>query len=296
MSVTGSHAERPDVGVKGKVLYICGIGHNGSTTLNLVLGQSPGIFETSQFNDFLVFYEPENDENARRRLFWTGVKSSIPTPGVEAVRAAHVYFLDERHFLRLALSRARRRKAAGGVDALLSSLFSRIEQGVIIDSSKNVSRGLALTQSAFDVAFLHLTRHPLSFVNSVNKRRREKHKSALFFRPLMWWFLKNISTRVFIAPRARKFLHLRYEDFQADPDSALREIERLLDIDLSGCAPYVSGERNIEPTNSMGFGGNRVLRLGKPFRFERSTESSHDAFASWQRRWAKLLGAPWGYA
>lgn len=62
-----------------RLLYIVGIGHNGSTLLDLLLGTSKGVFSTSQLNDLLAPYIPNSD--SEKDIFWRKVLEALEDGG-----------------------------------------------------------------------------------------------------------------------------------------------------------------------------------------------------------------------
>ncbi len=138
-----------------------------------------------------------------------------------------------------------------------------------MDSSKSAKyaagRPLALSRIAgLDVRVLHLTRDPRAVLNSYIRtgsnwvlEGRRKPRPLDNWRPVLGWTLANrIAQRVGQQIGPGRYMHLRFEDFLADPKAALHRIGTFAELNTNEIArdildgkPFVAGH-NV--------GGNRT--------------------------------------
>jgi hypothetical protein len=251
---------------KPKIVYICGMGHNGSTSLDLLLDLSPEIVGTSQLNDLFVLYHPSQKETSEQTdldRFWLSVGSKLSPDQQDLLAEANRGILKEKELLRFAFSRSARQQYAEANEALVDCLLARTQTNVIVDSSKNVSRCLGLLESKYDVFVIHLTRDVRGYVESHNKRRGEVGKSPIYLKSTLIWLAKNIVTSVLVRPRAKHYLLVQYEELLRNPDSTLDTLSAFLDVPLEACREAIRGNAPIRPSQSLGFEGNRVLHARK---------------------------------
>jgi len=208
---------------KTKIIYICGMGHNGSTALDLLLDQSEDCVGTSQLNDFLALYDPFENKNQRLDFvnsFWAEINNVV----IQEFQQAH-------------------------------------PGKIIVDSSKNISRLLGLLEMKdTDIYVVHLTRDIRGYVESHNKRRKEHGLSVRFVIPTLVWVAKNAAASLLAIPRAKHCLHVRYEQMMLEPDKFLTQLGEFVGCSLTSCIPTLKGKSPLTPANSLGFLGNRVLQ------------------------------------
>lgn len=282
-----------------KIIYICGVGHNGSTFLNLLLDLPTNFLALSQLNDLLIDYIPGHnigDENELRRDFWTQVLDRCPNDLIVNLPKTNREILSERKFMKFLFSSKARRSYAECNELLLDAIFEQAGCRVIVDASKNNSRCLGLLSSKYDVRAIHLVRDVRGFVNSTNKRRTEKGLRSHYLVPTFRWLVKNCMASLGVKRIAQNYTLLRYEDLINNPEETLQSLGYFLSEDLAACVPAIKGEVELDPDASLGFGGNRVLRLRKKTRFRSDTVERNGIFNS--KMYWFFLGWPsrfWGY-
>lgn len=121
-------------------------------------------------------------------------------------------------------------------DTVFSSVAASTQSALLIDSSKNVSRAIALARaSGTRILFLHFVRDGRGYVNSRNAPNRLKRlKKKPGFTRLIWkWAAKNLLVTLFLRPISKHFMTMRYEDFVKNPKVSIERIAQFVDHDLS---------------------------------------------------------------
>lgn len=296
----------------GKILYIAGMGHNGSTILDIAFGFSEGVSSLSQLNDLPSFFR--NGENNIRgdeycRTFWAEVVSSLTAEELAELDSLNDTVLREKKFPRMLFSKKFRQRFARINERVIDRIFKLTGSDLIIDSTKNISRCLALQElQNYEVFVLHLIRDQRGFIESVNKRKAENEERPVLFVPYGRWLFKNIMASVFLRPRCRNYLRLHYEDLQRDPAGSIERIAQFVEYPLEGTRKAMLSETPLKRPPSLTFAGNRVL-TEKEFLFRRKSSISQPSFTykrklkmtkerltSWWY-WYTIgwVGAFWGY-
>ena len=283
-----------------KFVYICGLGHNGSTSLDLLLDLSPRFTGTSQLNDLLVPYDPRTLELAKqqdRDRFWIEVLNRMSDDQKRDLEFQNSSIGREKALLPLFFFSKRRKSYALANEVLIDLLSEKVgPDQVIVDSSKNVARCIGLSASKYDVRVIHLIRDVRGFVGSHNKRRIESGLKPDYLKPTLLWFAKNIAASVMARFRSKKIVRVSYEDYMFAPDQFLKTLSDFLDEPLDDCRPGLMGDEALKPDMSLGFSGNRVLHNRKQFCLDRNRVRADGIYKS-SVYWI-LLGWPamiWGY-
>lgn len=240
-----------------KLIYIVGIGHNGSTLLDLILGQSKGVVSTSQLNDLTAPYYPSRATPKDR--FWSNVLDTLSDGGRE-LSQQNRSVMKEKRILQFLLSRKTRRRFADANEELIKVIIDHTNCDVVVDSSKNVSRALGLLESSeLDIYVVHLVRDLRGFVNSYNKRRREAGFKRQYLKPTLHWYSKNILASTAVRLKAANYKLLRYERFVDDPEKELTRLSNWIELSLSESIASSEKKLPIYPSQTLGFRGNRIL-------------------------------------
>lgn len=276
-----------------RLLYIVGLGHNGSTLLDLLLGASSGVFSTSQLNDLLAPYIP--DTASEKDIFWKNVLSQLKDYGKCLGEENRSIQLEKRIFEFL-FSEKQRQYYASVNGELLEALSDKIDEQMIVDSSKNVSRALGLSElNQKKVYMLHLVRDIRSYVNSYNMRQAEQGKRNRYVFPAFHWYAKNIVSSLVVRRRSTHYLKMKYEDFIDNPVLEVERLERFCDFSFEETKKIILERKPIFPSKRMTFRGNRILAKDEViFDPRRSTRDGvfHSKLFWWTLGWPSML---WGY-
>lgn len=287
---------------KTKLIYICGMGHNGSTALDLLLDQSGNCFGTSQLNDLQVLYDPSDSDNGRPEFvnqYWSEVTGKLSESQLALLKSENQSVLKEKALLPFVFSKKRRTLYASANRYVIDQVSQKADGKAIVDSSKNVARVLGLLEldeDAVDIYVLHLTRDVRGYVESHNKRRKEINLRPRFLVPTFVWFAKNAAASLFVKPRARNYLHVRYEEMMLKPEQFLEQLGDFFGVSLKSCGPALQGETPLRPANSFGFLGNRVLDQRKEVLLDPKRIKKNGLFRSFLY-WCTLGWSScfWGY-
>lgn len=236
------------------------MGHNGSTFLDLLLGSSKGVVSTSQLNDLLVNYDPFAEQKAVD-VKWCKILGNLSHDIIDDLRHENkkVYF--ERNLLPFLISKRKRSSYLNPNEKLISAIFEDHSVSTIIDSSKNLTRALALSESSdFTLIFIHLVKDPRSFLCSFEEREQQRFGYLRGVKLLLIWHLKNFLAYLIFKGKREKYIRIRYEDFCKDPISILGKLEIVAGIDFSESKNIIRDNKNILPGDSLVFFGNRVLQ------------------------------------
>jgi len=294
-----------------KVLFVGGFGRSGSTLLDNVLGQVDGFFSSGEIS-YIWDRCLEQDRLcsckaafSRCPLWSRIVDSAFPDrAAIDTGRMAAVRESLAPKQVAVAALRDRNALQFDGVDAYLDrlvSLYRAIREvtgcRIIVDSSKAPGHGFVLRASrAIDAYGLHLVRDSRPVAYSWQKKMvydetgETLHMSRFSAsRSSRLWYTWNLATeRVWRSP-AERYLRLRYEDFVADPATALRGIAEFV-----GETP---AELPVDANNHFHMGTTHSL-AGNPSRFKEGPveilrdDAWHTALPRGQRLLVTALTAP----
>lgn len=274
-----------------RVIFIVGTGRSGSTILDLFLGQHPMIQSAGELCNVAKsgwiggeFCSCGDRVSACR--FWNDVRKrweelTGTTPEeyerlrtlVEQRRSTLWKLLRDDRLENLVLSE----KGPGEFLAYAQwtvALYRAITEvngkKIIVDSSKNPARGLALAMmdqrmDLIDLDLIQLVRDVRGFAWSQRKsfRRDERAGVARDLAPrpvwksaLVWLFINSISEKVLARHEPSRTLLLRYEDFAGDTLQEALKIASFLNISPEPWLDVLAAKRPLE--NSHVVAGNRV--------------------------------------
>lgn len=262
-----------------RVLFVAGAGRSGSTVLDTVLGGHPqalscgelaGVPEHGwQLNQYCSCGQPAADCR-----FWSAVRQRWESEGfeLERYREEQAYF--EAHRLkgwsRLRSHTPRFDYYSRATRALLSAI--QVESGVevLVDSSKNPLRALALSKiNGIEVSLLHLVRDGRGVVWSLRKSFKKdsaagverKLKPRAVWRTAAFWALTNLQVeRVIQSLPLGRSLRIRYEDFLSNPSDSLQEVSTFIGLDYSQIADDLAAGKEMPVSCTIA--GNRVRMSG----------------------------------
>jgi len=264
-----------------QILYIGSAGRSGSTLLEMILGNLPGMFSVGEILDFWEFLDWGNKRCGCGELlsecsFWTKVKDQLEIN--ENFSLSYLVKLKQkldrtRNLALLPMLRYIFQKEFNDLVSNTSNLYqivSELTEGkVIVDSSKTPSHLYLLSQIPnADIRVLHLIRDPRGVATSwkmhtKNDRGKIHSISSMVKRPILnsiiRWSAENTYTHYY-GQRQTKYTMMRYEDFTEKPYEELhRALQNLgiLGVDLNSLKSSVL---KLNSTHSVG---------GNPIRFQR---------------------------
>lgn len=194
------------------------------------------------------------------------------------------------------MNRSARMHYAEVNELLLEALFSVIDDSIVVDSSKNISRALGLLEGDIErVYMLHLVRDVRSYVNSYNMRQAEQGKGNRYLFPAFHWYAKNIMASLFVKRRSKHYMLMKYEDFIEQPVVEIERLEAFCSTSFAETKDVIQNRKPIYPSKRMTFRGNRILAKDEVI-FD-PKKSKRDGVYGSKLFWF-LLGWPsilWGY-
>src|SRR5215208_6584257 len=141
---------------------------------------------------------------------------------------------------------------------------------VIVDSTMVPVRAFALAMiPGIDLYVVHLVRdgrgvitsHRKSFEKGLQAGIMWDHKGHPMWKTVVRWIVLNLATEWLCTQLGpKRTMCMRYEDFVADPKSALERIGSLIELDLTDVAEAASSGKPMEARHNIG--GNRTKKSG----------------------------------
>jgi hypothetical protein len=250
---------------KIKIIYIIGTGRNGSTLIDVVLGNSKKIQSTGELFNAIGAWRINKVCSCNKTVddcpFWSKVKQLFIKTSKDLelsdISAMQKYF--ERKMLspfNILVHKLLHSKKFKQYKKSLKEFYTAIaivsEKPVLVDSSKNPFRGYSLL-NVFkdDVYFIHLIRdgrgQMWSWIKSgvmppfnIPIRKNEDGKEAVgqhfWWVPILYafsWVLYNLISFLIVWKAGRKqSVRIQYEDFIRNPSYHLKRISELINEDL----------------------------------------------------------------
>jgi hypothetical protein len=234
-----------------KVLYSAGLGRNGGTLLDRVLGQVPGFESLGEFrmlwqkgileNEDCNCGVPFRDCGHWQAVFRRAFGSLDQVDAAELLRLADQ--VDRTRWVPLLLSpwktprlRSRIQRYGETLARLYRAIGEHTGCRVIVDSSRFAGTALILDQlEGVEVYAVHLIRDSRASAFSWQRRKqrigvRGEAKYIKSYSPALtcfWWMNRNLSVEL-LRGRVRAYTRIRYEDFVAAPRQMVAELARFV--------------------------------------------------------------------
>ncbi len=248
-----------------RVLYVAGSGRSGTTLVDSVLGQQPGVWSGGE-----IRYLWERGVIADRLCgcgvpfsecpAWSGVLQRLDgTVDPEEMISAEHATSRIRGLPRLCWRKWRKRPLADGALTSLGNVYHAIQEltdATIVDSSKLPTYAAILDDNpGVDVAIVHVVRDPRATAYSWGRTKvlRDFGDERTMQRLPSWkaatlWLVWHSTTELLWG---RKALRLRYEDFVAAPVTQTARIAAFADLQFDQAAFRPGPEVHLDPTHSV---------------------------------------------
>lgn len=274
-----------------RVLYIMGCGRSGSTILDILLGSSSSATSAGELINL-------NRNGWTDKRYCSCGEEWTDCPHWKQVREEFDFSLGEAQFNKLVqlssqyerirripallverrIGSARLRDYAASMRGLYATIQSLTGASIIVDSSKNPARALALSLvPGIELYVVHLVRdgrgvmwsYAKSFTKEAAKGIERNQPSWSSWKASFQWVLGNRLSSFVRMMIPRPSIEIRYEDFVDSPSDEVARIEDLVGVDMS------SLKRDLDAAASFAvphlLSGNR-LRMIKEIQLRRDEE------------------------
>lgn len=193
-----------------KIIYIAGLGHSGSTILDMALGANPNIIGLGEI--YAVFNSKNYKDLFENSTCSCGAKGADCSFWKEIRTLAESNFSTEEKYLQML------------------DIFSQQygDEMILLDSSKNSYKYLNVINEKFDLRIIYLTRDYRSW--SYSRFTRVKNPLFSFF---IRWFLENKKLLQFFNQNKFNVLNVGYEELSFFPELILKKVSSFVDITFS---------------------------------------------------------------
>ena len=273
-----------------RVLYIGGLGRSGSTLIERLIGQLPGVCAVGELVHLWERGVTDDErcgcgEPFRQCPFWLQVgKTAFGGWGeVDLSRVAALRAQVDRNRFIPALARRRLRPAMRQRLTEYTSYYARVYAAVaqvsgcdlVVDSSKHPSLAFCLRWSpGVDLRVLHVVRDPRAVAYSWSRQvlRPDTDRPSYMTKysaatAAMQWDVQNAAFYL-LARIGCPAMRLRYEDFTAEPERALRRVAGFAGLPDRASYPFLTSAATPSGVASVSarLGGGHSVS-GNPMRF-----------------------------
>lgn len=242
------------------IIYIVGVGHSGSTLLDLLLGSHSKAFSVGE----LVALSTTGRKMRQQRVLgrpcdcgaptklecpiWSEVDRQLQQACGTSLGTIEVESADPEQFR--TVNRA-----------IYDAIAEASGQPYIIESSKRTSRFERLVEAGFDVRPIHILREPHGVVASHLRKGRD-------WRAPCWSYARHaVRTRRLLA--GRDFLRIRYEALATRPEETIRNTMAWLGLDFEPeQLRFRSAVHHQLAGNRMRHSGDDSIRLDERWKTE----------------------------
>ena len=272
-------------GGRVRVLYVGGLGRSGSTLIERLIGQLPGVCPVGELVHLWERGITEGErcgcgEPFRQCLFWRQVGAAAfgGWDQVEVSRVAALRFRVDRNRFIPALARRDLRPKMRQVLTEYISYYTRMYAAItqvsgcelVVDSSKHPSLAHCLRWHAdVDLRVLHLVRDSravaYSWSRQVLRPDTDRQSYMTRYSPAMaagQWNAQNAAFHL-LARRGCPTMRLKYEDFIAEPELILRRVTGFAGLPAQASYPFLKADG----TSCWAYLGGGHSVSGNPMRF-----------------------------
>lgn len=246
-----------------KLIYVVGLGHSGSTLLDLILGSHNSIESVGELKDFGEYFS--NDLLPREKYICT---CGLPANECE-------YWHKVRSKTQLICGRSNvelkfneQKQFEENNYRLMKAILDVSDKRIICDSSKNYSiLKKFLDSELFDVFILHLVRDGRAVALSCKKKGERlkkqgkpltRQEESLYGYYKQLWNWQKINMKIYLEfKNLNNYFYLRYEDLTSAPEQYISKILQKIDLE------FESNQLEFWKFNHHNIDGNRMRVKGK---------------------------------
>ena len=237
-----------------RILYIVGAQNSGSTLLDVVLGQAPELVslgEAVRFSHYLNYERCNCGELPASCKICRQIVSDLEQQQLhQSLIERYPETEKEKRILKFFFSDEFCADYVAVADQIYRSVFQLTGVETLVDSSKNVSRALALAKcSEYDIYFIHLVRDCRGYINSRNTRAENWGIDAGgFMRNIARWVIKNAAVDVLLKRRIaeNRYFRVQYEEFIKYPAQVLSDIAAFTHCQFGDIEALLAEEKEIQ--------------------------------------------------
>jgi len=224
------------VNKKIKLVYIAGMGHSGSTILNLLLGSHSKIQAVgelgSRLNELIDFVDVHKfDANINKNSFWSGIRNEL------------LVNISDSDF-------------STAYPEVIRILCKKTGKNIICDSSKGINTlKRILDLNLYEILIIHLTKDPRAALYSYITRA--KRKKIQDFSPLEtlkeYVEMNNKIEMLFSKNQKCKYMRIKYEDLSLETTKVLKKLAKFVGIE------YEVAQLDYAKNKKYLFTGNRLI-------------------------------------
>lgn len=193
---------------KQKTIYIAGLGHSGSTILDMILGSHSKIIGLGEIMPFIRRKDHSSDYKSTCSCGETGKNCDFWAPIEELIKTTNTY---EQAYLKIS-----------------NYFFAKYgDDKILVDSSKNSYQYLKKLNELYDLKIIYLTRDYRSWTYS----RHLNKKSPIVYWYLRW-FLENKKIEHQLKKMGIEWFNLGYEELALYPEHSIKKICEFIDVNF----------------------------------------------------------------
>ena len=282
-------------------VYVMGRAHTGSTILDILLGNSPKVESVGQLVSHIgrVDTPCSCGEKIQDCEFWTDVRANV-LDGQDYDWAELAKLHTEQGHVKSLISTFMSSRTTPRF-AKLAAMTKRVDDAlrkvsgkpVVLDSSKEPTRGLFLLKHYDDARMIYLVRDPRSVVTSYYWRmkagkpfhflRREYKNSILnpffLFIGAASWIVGHAIFEAIAKVAPEKVIRVRYEDLCTRPDIELRRIGQAFDIPVDEVIAKIERREGFPVGHNIG--GNMIREGKSEVQFEPKKDLTRQPLPKW---------------
>lgn len=263
------------------IIYIIGAGRSGTTLLDVLLGNADGIFSGGEMNRYPVDEGVVKglESKPERTHFWDSFGRDF-LPQIDLNHQKDIHHKVEYHtqYLKRLLGlndEQAYKEYQAYLEKFYAMLFDRIEEDIVIDSSKYPGRALAMSETLnYRTCYLYIKRDPVQVVRSFAKTDVYIPTKSWSSANLYYLTVNSLCQYTLSKLRSHHPIHeIRYEELVLEPEKVLTDIEAAFDLDLSTVKQKVANDEYLQVGEL--FAGH-TLRMQEQIKLRRKLSAKPD--------------------
>ncbi|MFK7920508.1 MAG: sulfotransferase [Bacteroidia bacterium] len=264
------------------IIYIIGAGRSGTTLLDVLLGNADGIFSGGEMNRYPVDEGVVKglESKPERTLFWDSFGRDF-LPQIDLNHQKDIHHKVEYHTQYLKRLVGLNNEQAyleyqAYLEKFYAMLFDRIDEDIVIDSSKYPGRALAMSETLnYRTCYLYIKRDPVQVVRSFAKTDVYIPTKSWSSANLYYLTVNSLCQYTLSKLRPHHPIHeIRYEELVLEPEKVLTDIETAFDLDLSTVKQKVANDEFLQVGEL--FAGH-TLRMQEQIKLRRKLSAKPDS-------------------